>query len=209
MSVRSIIFLIGMALLGVGSAHAQFVPVVAKVRQTTAITRSGKLETTLKEGIYYRTSDGSVLQRWTTINGKATEEAGSLWNNVTGISYNLDFANRRAIFRAKGAPRSPELSPKNLVATQARPEISVSGVTCRLEPAKFAEAGKVVGGGQGCFSPENDLLVKNDITYRTLNGAMLVHIVNQLYDIQLGQEPDPNLFDIKKNFQVLMPEPQN
>ena len=49
--------------------HAQLVPVTAKTRETNESWQEGKLiKVDHKEGVFYRTSDGSTLKYWTKIN---------------------------------------------------------------------------------------------------------------------------------------------
>lgn len=192
------------------AADAQYVPVVASVRQTTEIRQAGKvIKQEVKQGNYFRSSDGSYIYQWTLLNGNKSLLRSSLWDNKTATSYTLDYAGRRAIFASKGSPLSPDMSPENRSAAEARPEEVVNGVPCRVEPVKFGPLGKPIGSGKGWYSVENDLLVKNDVTYPTYGGKGVVHDTYELYDIHLGQEPDPNLFDLEKNFQVLAPQTQN
>lgn len=192
------------------AAEAQYVPVVASARQTTEITQAGNvIKHEVKEGNYYRSSDGSYIYHWTRLNGNPSVLRSSLWDNKTATSYTLDYANRRATFESKGTPLSPDMNAENRAAVEARPEEVVNGVLCRVEPVKFGPMGKPTGSGKGCYSLENDLLIKNDVTYPTYDGKGVVHDTYELYDIHLGQEPDPNLFDLQKNFQVLTPQSQN
>lgn len=192
------------------TADAQYVPVVASVRQTTEITLGDKtIKTEVKEGNYYRSSDGSYIYQWTHLNGAKSNLRSSLWDNKTATSYTLDYANHRAMFGSRGTPLTPDLSSANRAAIEARPEEVVNGISCRVEPARFGPPGKQNGGGRGWYSLENDLLVKNDITYPGSDGKTMVHDTYELYDIHLGQEPDANLFDLRKNFQVLVPQSQN
>lgn len=172
--------------------------------------QAGKLiKQEVKEGNYYRSSDGSYIYHWTRLNGNQSILRSSLWDNKTATSYTLDYANRRATFASKGTPLSPDMSAENRAAVEARPEEMVNGVLCRVEPAKFGPMGKATGGGQGWYSLENDLLVKNDVSYPSYDGKGVVHVVYELYDIHLGQEPDAEMFDLQKNFQVLTPQNQN
>jgi len=201
----------GAVILTALSPNGQFTPVVAKMRQTTQVTHSDKsVKTQVKEGYYYRSSDGSVLEHWVSLNGVKNDllQGSSLLDNRNGTSYVLDYRNRRAIFDAKLSPISPELDPQNLKAVESQPEEVIQGVRCRVTPAQYQAEGKVIGGGKSWYSVENVLLVKSDVSY-PLGNDDTVHATFELYDIDLGQEPDPDLFDIAKNFQVLMPQDRN
>ncbi len=197
------------------STSAQFMPVIAKMRQTAETTRQGQVvKTEIKEGEFYRSSDGSVVRRWSKITVNGTEKdaglsQGDFWDNRTATSYRLDYANRRAYFASKhDTPVSPTMSPKNLKAAESQPEEDIQGIRCRVQPAKFLPAGKplaeAVIAGCSWMSVENVLLVKDDLTYPSTNGDT-IHMTFELYDIHLGSEPDRNLFDVEKNFQVLRP----
>lgn len=191
------------------SAEAQYVPVVASVRQTTEITLGDKIiKTEVKEGNYYRSSDGSYIYQWTHLNGTKSSSRSTFWDNKAATSYTLDYANHRAIFQSKGTSLSP-MSSQDRAAIEVLPEAVVNGVLCRVEPIKVGPPGKQTGGGKGWYSLENDLLIKHAITYPGYDGKTMVHDTYELYDIHLGQEPDAKLFDIEKNFQVLVPEGQN
>ena len=110
-------------LLAPTDMHAQFLPVVAKMRLTKEHLVDGKVVDRLtKEGNYYRSSDGSILEQWIRVNGdeKLGELAvGNLWDNKNVVSYGLDFKNRIAYLhappearrhRASSGPR-PQRSP--------------------------------------------------------------------------------------------------
>jgi hypothetical protein len=136
---------------------------------------------------------------------------GSLWDNTTGTAYSLDFVNKRATFRAKEAPTSPETSAKG---TEELPEETLDGVECKVEPVELIDPakGQTENGtpaGKACFSTDYDLMVKKNITSRSNDGKTVVHSVFELYDIHIGEEPDRSLFELNKNFLVLKPQNQN
>ena len=75
MTVRNCMLAVALALLGGNNVYAQFVPLQAKVRETHETLSNGKVvETELKEGSFYRASDGSTLTQWQTVNGGRTRK---------------------------------------------------------------------------------------------------------------------------------------
>src|SRR5260370_33334354 len=85
-------------LMNAGSLQAQWVPVVAKIRMVHQTMVDGKLvRSETKEGDYYRSSDGSVLRYWKTVNGD--EQAGGraeLLDNKNLASYQLNYHSKQA-----------------------------------------------------------------------------------------------------------------
>ncbi|HLV94975.1 MAG TPA: hypothetical protein VKS44_07270 [Candidatus Acidoferrales bacterium] len=136
---------------------------------------------------------------------------GSLWDNTTGTAYSLDFVNKRATFHAKEAPTSPDTSAKG---TEGLPRETIGGVECTVEPVELIDPakGQTENGtlaGKACFSTDYDLMVKKDITSHSNDGKRVVHSIFELYDIHIGEEPAPSLFQVNKNFLVLEPQNQN
>jgi len=138
---------------------------------------------------------------------------GSLWDNRTGTSYTLDFENKRATFHAKETPILPDTGTSTK-GTENLPEEIVEGVRCKVEPTEILDPAKGqkengTPAGKTWLSTDYGLEVKQDITYASRDGKTLVHSIFELYDIHIGEEPDRNLFDLDRNFQVLMPQSQN
>ena len=48
-------------------------------------------------------------------------------------------------------------------------------------------------------------MLKQDLTYKRANDATM-HKLYQMYDVQLGAEPDQSLFDISKLFTIYRPD---
>jgi len=198
-------------LLAPTDMHAQFLPVVAKRRLTKEHLVDGKVvDRVTKEGNYYRSSDGSILEQWTRVNGdeKLGElAAGSLWDNKNVVSYQLDFKNRIAYLHAppQGTkPVRPDVSGAR--AAGALGEEFLEGISCRVFPVRIAPRDRpAFYAGQVCRSVKYDLELKQELSYPNSAGK-IVHTVFQLYDIQLGREPDPKLFDVRGSFTVYAPE---
>lgn len=193
------------------SAYAQFVPVVAKMKRTEVTIRDGKtIQTKTSEGVYCRKDDGSYYQRWTKVNGKAqpgrTDFAG-LFDNSTGTLYRLDLTNHLAYQRGKApAPVRPDSAVyKGYSATLAQD--NVEGIPCVSEPTKVLQPdGKTnVVVGTTCESVEYNLELKHSFHLPQPDGTA-IQDTYQLYDIHIGTEPDPSLFELQKNFKVYRPD---
>ena len=80
------------------SVRAQWVPVVAKVRQTHETWKDGKLDKVeRKEGVFYRASDGSTLKYWTQVDGDESRGgAGEMTDNSNLIHYSLNMRTKNA-----------------------------------------------------------------------------------------------------------------
>jgi hypothetical protein len=88
------------------------------------------------ESVYYRTSAGSMLRQYTTLDGKPTagEQAlATLLDN--GVSYNLDYTQHRA-YVISSSSLTPPSHPK---AEKGRS--SVEGMGCMLLPVYLLDAG--------------------------------------------------------------------
>ena len=197
-------------LLGAVSLHAQFTPVTAKIRITDETIRNGKvIKTKMREGNYYRSSDGSFIRQWTKIDGDekaAPFSPGQLFDNRTATNYQLDFANHRAYEREKGG--EPMVAhPPNYEAAKKLRHDSVQGIPCILNPVKFyhRDTNTYEDIGTNWRSLEYNLNLRLDLTRKLDNGDS-VHEITELFEIHIGTEPDPKLFDLQKNFTVYRPE---
>ena len=62
-------------------------------------------------------------------------------------------------------------------------------------------SGQDISVGQVCTSTEHHLILRQELTYPATNGQT-IHTLMEYYDVQLGAEPDPKLFDIAHTFTV-------
>lgn len=199
------------ALLGATDLDAQFVPVIAKMRFSKEDIVEGKVvDRMTKEGNYYRASDGSVLKRWTSVNGDENLgeiATGSLFDNKNVVSYGLNFKNRIAYLDAPPEGTKP-VRPQVLEGEAAKGlgEDSVHGIACTLFPVRIAPRDRAAfSAGRACTSVKYDLELRQDLTYPSSSGRT-IHTIFELYEVQLGMEPDPKLFDVRANFTVYVPE---
>jgi len=196
-------------LLFAGNLLAQyphFVPVIAKTRVTEETIRAGKvIKKEIKEGVYYRSDDGSIFRRITSIDGDrqaALRAVGQLWDNHTAINYHLDFIRRIAYEREHGpGPTQPRVSDPE--AASKLPLDSVDGIGCRVYPVKFMKPGQtgLEDIGQNCRSVKYYLTLSWDKTFKMENGDSF-RTVFRMFDIRVGAEPDPQWFDLQGNFKV-------
>lgn len=203
--MKKYIFLAAFALLTCGSASSQWVPVQGKIRETREVFLNGqKVETHVREGLFYRSSNGSTLTHWTQTDGDTQRSTGTLADNSTMVNYQLDFTNRIAIERRSVLPPGVNgpLLPTAAPASEKAPEIFLGGVRCRTMPANFrtkadADAGKpFVRAGEVCWSNEYSLLVREDLRLRR-SGEREERFVFEVFDIEPNVEPDPKLFDLR------------
>jgi hypothetical protein len=192
--------------------RCQSVPVVAKMRLTEQLVQNGKTESHTREGVYYRNAAGSVLEQWTSFDGKPTVGQMSwatLYDRQTGTNYMLDYVQHHAYVDAPGEtsiPKSSRTRAQNVLG-----QGSIQGLACTWYPTNQLNAtGEKVPAGKHCYSDtyELDLKEDNNFTWPMKDSVRTQHLVIEKYDIQMGQEPDSKLFDVKSNFVVFSPEPK-
>lgn len=187
-------------LAGASSVHAQWTPVVAKVRETQEIWKNGKLERVEnKEGVFYRASDGSTLKYWTQVNGDDSRGGqGELTDNNRLIHYSLNMRTKTAHEMGKLLEK---LTPNNVSPSSAKESLGdavYDGIPCRRIPAFVLwPDGRREPIGENCMSIEYALELRTE--HKVTQGEITRHVVNELYDVKLGIEPDPKLFDLQKN----------
>jgi hypothetical protein len=202
---KSMEFLSGIVLFsafGVGRVQAQFLPVQANIRETHEVIVSGKVfKSDVKEGKYFRSSDGSVLTQWLTLNGQQAWE-GSLDDNKGLAYYHLDYKQHSA-FRSAERP-GVAVTPGDFASiTKDVGTDNVENITCRIIPVdiggeKFPTQTNI---GKSCASVQYDLILWTDVTTPGQNGKAN-RVKTELSNITIGTEPDPALFNIKTNFKV-------
>lgn len=197
-------------LAGADCVHAQWVPVTAKIRETDEILQDGKsIKVDNKEGVFYRTSDGSTLKYWTKVNGDETlGGSGEMTDNKTlshytvNVKQNVAFEDGKLL--EKLTPGASQFAAASTLGDQV-----IDGIRCRRVPSFIMwPDGRKERNGEACVSIENDLQLRTDRQH-TQNGVTH-HGITELYDIQLGVEPDPKLFDLQKTtiYKRQAPDPQ-
>ena len=206
-------YLSGVVLFAVmaSTSVAQFTPVVSRVKQTDETLNDGKvIKSVQREAMYYRKTDGSYVFQWVSMlkDGETQQEyTGAFWDNKTGTSYRLDYQNKKAFVEDKGKlPIQP--SSSNADATEkGYPQDSVHGITCRVHPVKMHTQSGDISAGQVCVSNEHHLLLRQELAYPTGNNQS-THTLIEFYDVQLGAEPDPKVFEVSRSFTIFEPSAQ-
>jgi|SRR5712664_3246632 len=195
------------ALLSADPLLAQWTPVVAKIRQTHQTVVSGKVvRNETKEGEFYRSSDGSVLRHWKTVNGdEGAAGQGDLLDNKKHAFYNLNYNTKRAYQVRTGIPQpSPYVFSKETL--QSRGEESIEGVRCTIVPVDTADSGVTErDAGRSCVSSEYGLQLRTEVTVK--QGGTEHRTLIEMYDLRINQEPDPKIFDLGSQFTVFKAEP--
>lgn len=201
--IRFVVSLAVLIPLAASDLHAQTVPVTAKWRDTAQVIINGKVtETHVREGVFYRTSDGRELRRSVSFDGKPLYGQAAravLFDSVHKTNYVIDYKKGEAFEPRMLSSPFDSSHLKDLPSTVPFPsgESSVEGYPCTLHPDYLViPAGRLLI-GSNCRSKEYDLVLKRDVTrpsQKSLGEA--VHEVTEFYDIQIGVEPDPKLFDL-------------
>lgn len=198
---------IGLAVLLSGTVYAQWMPITGKIRQTREITGAkGELleKKITRAGSYYRSSNGSTLRQWTEIGGTPTKNVtAELVDNRSGATYLLQYLEKRATVKFQGEPLSPDMYSSQQLKSIGQDV--VAGVNCSIVPAKEANSGRDVG--RFCIAPEYGLALRVESFGKRADGST-VRVITELYDLQLGSEPDPKLFDLSQ-FSVVKLTPVN
>lgn len=169
---------------------------------TEDVIANGKvIASHIRDGIYYRASDGSIFNQFKTLDGNPTvgQQAWAPLRDSNGVNYQLDYVQHRAYYVA---PR-PQFTPPSRTNAQ-KTQSSVEGIPCTIQPVYLVSGGSQTLIGHACLSEKYELSLKMEFTM-PLKVGQSVHEVTELYNIQLGQEPDPRLFDLH-NFTIYRPD---
>jgi hypothetical protein len=187
------------------TCFGQFTPVIAKRRVIEEqLDASGNvLSRSETLGRYLRTSSGATLvQIYSTINGKSALHSGQLLDYDHHSGYDLDYARHEAVARYDLPNKPAPDFMKN--ANSSLGEETVAGLHCVVGPAFQQIGDRKVQIGRAWVSREYSLGVKNEVTLRPPGGPA-THQIEELYDITLA-EPDPKEFTLD-NFSVLQKQP--
>jgi hypothetical protein len=185
-------------LSGAVSLSAQSLPMIAKTRQTDEVMVNGKVvQMHVMEGVFYRSSTGSELRRWTKRDGKEAVGHlgwGALHDTQNNVDYSIDYNRKIAYVIAPALP-----TDTGAQRPRALGDDSVEGIACTLQPILLAIPGRSPRRiGQDCYSKDYDVELKSDIKYAADSSGKTLHSRFELYDIQVGVAPDPKLFDLTR-----------
>jgi hypothetical protein len=201
--------------LGSIGLFAQTVPVRAKVRTTNEISVDGKIvKTTVGGGFFYRASNGSTIRQLRKVgeNGALADViVAELTDKEHDISYRLTYGDHHALVTPAFLLNILTTSPGDAPPPGGFAQDTVEGISCTKIPVRRKVQDKPpTEVGFACVARAyNDLELKRDVTepIETSPGRF-VHSTSVLYDIQLGAEPDPALFDLKDFTILKLPDPK-
>lgn len=177
-------------------------PLVARFRSTGEIMVNGKVvETHVKEGFFYRASNGSELRQSMTLDGKPLKGAmarAHLFDKAHGTNYLVDYDGKEAFQESVPSFSAliPATPPRSATKVPSG-ESSVEGYTCTLHPIYAVKPAGTSLIGTNCVSEQYDVILKTDVTRPSaLVKGKAAHQITELYNIQMGVEPDPKLFDL-------------
>lgn len=184
------------ALFAAGSMRAQFMPLEARIRETNHTLQGGKIvKSEIREGVYYRSSDGSTLTKWLTVNGEKTS-AAELFDNSDQASYQIDYSQGRAFkLESPSATHVPVRPGGWRSISKDVGSDSVEGLRCRILPVKVSSGGTISDAGKSCVSQEYGLILWSELTTHG-QGNNVLQSRTEMYGFKLGTEPDRKLFDI-------------
>lgn len=195
-------------LLGSAGLCAQTIPVCAKVRTKTEVTVDGKVvKTTVGGGFFYRASNGNSVRQLRKVGedgalGDVT--VADLTDKEHGITYRLNFTDHHALVTPPFLLNILTVMP-NAAPPEGFAQDSVEGISCAKHLIKLKVADQpITDVGYACVSESNnDLELSREVTEPVATSpGRVIHSTSALYDIQLGVEPDPKMFDLK-DFTVL------
>jgi hypothetical protein len=199
---RLILFFLPAFLMACGSAVvAQEVPLIAKVREKSTVTVEGKVEREVKEGHFYRSSNGSTLYIWLDVKGKTMKPTfGQLIDNSNLALYNLDYGRMEAVEKHK-LPK-PAVIASKAVKDFGLGEDVIEGVACKNVPIYGVSGNRKELTGVAC-TIEPGIALRSKSKFEHMGH--IYEEESEMYDIRIGEEPDPELFKIEKKFKVFKP----
>jgi len=187
--------------LSSANVHAQWVPVTSNIRFTREILADGKLVTRqVKDGLFYRTDNGSTLTHWTHGDLDPKQPSGELFDNQKVLTYQVFYEAKKAVEEAPmlSAPRRPDYD----MDLKPVGSDSVEGVPCDTIAVEFAGPKmKQQRVGSACVARDLGLMLKQETTFNKPNGTT-IHTLLEMHDIKLNVPPDKNEFDIVQTFAI-------
>lgn len=191
-------------------AQSSWTPVTANLREIyTVEDKSGRiLSTETKVGNFYRNAEGSTLEYWTSVNGDTSRGgSGKLNDNRNVAEYSLNMKTRIAV-KNPPEPSAEPLKPDYLSGARASKlgQEAVEGVVCYYTPVTLTEPNKPSREiGRACQAADYGLTIKFEIRVVSPDGQ--IHKTSrELYNVRIGEAPDPKLFQLSPDFQILKRE---
>lgn len=183
-----------------GIVSAQWIPISAQQRRLIfAIDAQGRESLVQEErGAYSRSRTGAVLSKlWRVEDGVERTAAARATLNDPASGQIFELAYDRNVATRRGMLRRPYL-PKSAAdwKTAGRPERRHEGLRCVEMPVR----GAMVESGFDCVSPDYDLTLRFEAVLRNRGGRS--RVVEELYDIRIGVEPEPAALRLPPGFAV-------
>ena len=189
--VTCLIFVFG----GATELLAQFVPVVAKQKSVHYRVESDGTETEVarKEGAYFRSSSGFVMDTLTQVKGPYQgEHRSTLMDSSTRKTYAVDHNLKEATLKQV---RPGPFRPFALRPDAAIDEGVIAGLDCLAIPV-LSPSNPEESMGKDWWAKEAKVRVKTDYTFLGRE-----RVVRELYDIQFT-EPDSSVFKLPANYSI-------
>ncbi|HET7206890.1 MAG TPA: hypothetical protein VFI95_09965 [Terriglobales bacterium] len=208
MRSRAYLSVVVFVYMATASVYAQFTPVIARERVTTETINNGKVvKTDVKEGEYYRTADGSTLERWTTLEGSRLSGTGTLFDNHALVTYHLNYRNMNA-YESKFKPTQPVPADSfaNSSSLPSEGTGEVAGIACTKIPFLMEMPdGKRQRIGEACVSSQYNLILRTETRNNGVAGSS-TRTVKEMFQVRLNTPPDPQLFQVRGKFTVFTPD---
>lgn len=204
----------GLGLVGLESWQLQantdnWIPVVARLRRTvTELPANG--DPTVQEiwdGVYLRDFRGSEIQKLEKIRPRPTQPTheGIFIDRSgrQGKAYKLAFPTRTALLQHDSVPGRPvPTASRDRLLAAGREEDMVHGIRCFVVPVETHTFGGVDFSGKGCYSPEYDLHLYQELDRTVRESGLTIRTRTEFYDFQVGVAPAADKMRLPPGFVV-------
>ena len=189
-----ILSLAGLGCQGRYGGEEEWVPVVAKLRRTvTELPASGTPdEKEVWEGVYLRDFRGSEIRKLEQVSprpdeprllGTFLDRSGPQWK-----TYRLGVPAESPLTQPAVERPDPAASRDQLISA-GRQEDEAHGIRCFVVPIESQAFTRVVIGGGGCYSPEYDLHLYQELDRTVPESGLTIRTRTEFYEFQLGVAP--------------------
>lgn len=189
-----VLSLAGLGCQGSYAGEDEWVPVVAKLRRTvTELPANGApVEKEVWEGVYLRDSRGSELRKLEQVSprpdqpklqGMFLDRSGSQWK-----TYWLGVPAESPLTQPAVERPDPAASREQLISA-GRQEDEAHGIRCFVVPIESQAFTPVVISGGGCYSPEHDLHLYQELDRTVSESGLTIRTRTEFYEFQLGIAP--------------------
>lgn len=204
---KALLWILFCLALGHALGQDSWTPVVAKQRFKQTLVSQGDRKVLLQtEGLWLRSSSGSqFITTRRVVDGVASDVVtASYYNAVTGEQYDLYYGSKQAYLRGrhKSAPPIPKTAEfMERVKEKALSTRVVNGLFCFEFPVKGAADAAPDVSGRSWMAVEHQIPVRTESNIQTDKGT--IEVLREIYDIQLGVEPDTAAMAIPQDFYII------